>query len=403
MSAVARMLEEFASQPAPTAARLAAAQALREHSLPTRHDENWHYANLRAIEGVSRFSPDPAPATAAGLPVLPAVLAGFERLVLIDGRVHRPASTLAALTLARLRSGEPADAATPFETAGDGRFGLLAQMFAPQPLALRVSGALALEVISITTAAAAASYSDLTLDLDSGAELELVERQLGAATSAPLAEAAAIGCTTLQLRLAAGARLMHTRLQQATGRALLYDTVAAHVAEQASYQLRDLSAGGASARSSVQVQLQGRDASTDIRALAVGHSAQYADALYTVLHEAPGSRSNLVFRGIASERAHVGCSADVQVSAAAPGSRVQQSLRGLIDGKGAEVNLRPRLTINTDDIQAAHGATIGQLDDNLLFYLLSRGLAREAARALLKWAFISEPEQRRPAGAAQSG
>jgi Fe-S cluster assembly protein SufD len=65
-------------------------------------------------------------------------------------------------------------------------------------------------------------------------------------------------------------------------------------------------------------------------------------------------------------------------------------LRGLIDGKGAEVNLRPRLTINTDDIQAAHGATTGQLDEALLFYLLSRGLAPSAARSLLKWAFLSE-------------
>ncbi len=54
MSALARILEDFEAQPAPAAARLAAAQALREHSLPTRHDENWRYANLRALEGVRR-------------------------------------------------------------------------------------------------------------------------------------------------------------------------------------------------------------------------------------------------------------------------------------------------------------------------------------------------------------
>jgi hypothetical protein len=60
---------------------------------------------------------------------------------------------------------------------------------------------------------------------------------------------------------------------------------------------------------------------------------------------------------------------------------VQQSLRGLIDGKGAEVDLRPRLTINTDEIQATHGATTGRLDDNLLFYLLARGID-DARRAL---------------------
>ena len=57
----------------------------------------------------------------------------------------------------------------------------------------------------------------------------------------------------------------------------------------------------------------------DIRALAAAQGSQYTDALYTVLHEAPGTRSNLLFRGIASERAHVACSADVQVSAEARG------------------------------------------------------------------------------------
>jgi len=57
---------------------------------------------------------------------------------------------------------------------------------------------------------------------------------------------------------------------------------------------------------------------------------------------------------------------------------------------GAEVDLRPQLTINTDDIQARHGATTGRLDDDLLFYLLSRGLGPDEARALLHWAFLGE-------------
>ena len=390
MSALARILDEFSSQASPAIARLAAAQALREHSLPTRQEENWRYANLRAIENVRRFLPDAALEANAEVAALPAALPGFERLVFIDGRLHPAGSRSAAALLTRLPSDVSADPTAPFETAGDGRLGLIARMFAPEPLALRVSGALALEVICVTSAGASANYTDLSVELDAGARLELVERNLGDATANPSPEPTALSCSTLRLRLTAGSTLVHTRLQQAAGHLLLYDTVSVRLAEQASYQLRHLTAGAASARCSVQVQLQGRDASVDVRALAAAQAAQYADALYTVLHEAPGTRSDLLFRGIASEHAHVGCSADVQVSPGAPGSRVLQSLRGLIDGKGAEVNLRPRLTINTDDIQAAHGATTGRLDEDLLFYLLSRGLAPTAARSLLKWAFLSE-------------
>ncbi len=390
MSAVARILEDFDSQPAPAASRLAAAQALREHSLPNRHDENWRYANLRALESVPRYRTDPAHPIAQGLPALPAPLPGFERLVYVDGRLHPEFSAAALDKLTRAPDELAIEAAAPFETAGDGRFALLARMFAPEPMAVRVSGTMALEVLSVMSATASTNYTELSVHLEADARLELVERSCGGTGAREDPAKTALGCSILRLHLGSGSQLVHTRLQQGAGHALLYDTLSARLAERASYQLRHLAAGGASTRSSVQVRLQGRESAADIRALAAAQDTQYADALYTVLHDAPGTRSNLLFRGIASERAHVACSADVQVAPGAPGSRVLQSLRGLIDGKGAEVNLRPRLTINTDDIQAAHGATTGRLDEDVLFYLLSRGLSAASARSLLKWAFLSE-------------
>ncbi len=390
MNALARILEDFGSQPSPPFAQRDAAQALREHSLPTRHDENWHYANLRALEGISRFLPDPSPDAARALPVLPPNLPGFERLVYVDGRLHPKLSAAALAKLNRVSAISAINTAGAFETAGDGRFGLLARMFAPEPLAFQVHGTMALEVLSLMSHGAGTNYTELSLELDAGARLELVERNCAPAPADDGPAGSVLGCGALRLQQGAGSHLMHTRLQQTAGNALLYDTVSSRLAERASYQLRHLAAGGASTRSSIQVQLQGHGASVDVRALGAAQGAQYSDALYTILHEAPATCSHLVFRGIASERAHVACSADVQVTPGAPGSRVLQSLRGLIDGKGAEVNLRPRLTINIDDIQAAHGATTGRLDEDLLFYLLSRGLSPAAARSLLKWAFLSE-------------
>jgi Fe-S cluster assembly protein SufD len=329
--------------------------------------------------------------------------------VFIDGR-HHPEHALpdAALidslrrTDARIADARIAEAsATPFVSAGDGRFGLIARMFAPEPLALRVEETLALELISITTAEARGSYLELDLQLAPGAQLELVERHLGGAGPAGWS------CVQLDLRLAEHAQLTHTRLLQSAPDALHYETVAVTVAADGNYRLRQVGAGAQTARTTAQVRLSGRDARTQIRALATAHGTQTCDALFTVLHEAPGTRSDQLFRGIASERAHVACSADVQVAAAAPGARVLQSLRGLIDGAGAEVDLRPRLTINTDEVQAAHGATTGRLDEDLLFYLLSRGLALSDARSLLKWAFLAEalnaidaPALRRAAGQA---
>ncbi len=78
----------------------------------------------------------------------------------------------------------------------------------------------------------------------------------------------------------------------------------------------------------------------------------------------------------------------VEVAATARGASSQQSLRGLVDGDGAQVHLQPRLEILTDDVRASHGATTGALDPATMFYLLSRGLDPQLARSLLEWAFL---------------
>jgi Fe-S cluster assembly protein SufD len=65
-------------------------------------------------------------------------------------------------------------------------------------------------------------------------------------------------------------------------------------------------------------------------------------------------------------------------------------LRGLLAGPDAEIDVRPQLEIYTDDVKCSHGATAGKLDENMLFYLLSRGIDPEVAQRLLKWAFLED-------------
>ena len=418
MSALERLLGEYevqATRGEPSAVRTAAAQSLRMQGLPTRRDENWHYANLRALEGLTRFAAAPTGATAASSAAalaLPDAIEGYTRLLLVDGRLVDGrllnAAALPDATGITRQDFEPAaasEAADEYTTRGDGRLGLVARLFASEPLALRLQGRVALEIVSIATSPSAACCTDVVLDIAAGAQVKLIERRLTHAT--PEGATELLDAHNLGLRLAPQASLLHTRLQQTGAHIVQQDTLAAILGEGAQYRLRQVGAGGASARSSMQVRLAGRAASFELRALSAARAAQVADAQFTVLHEAPDTRSDQLFRGIASDRAHIACSADVQVASSAPGARVQQSLRGLIDGKGAEVDLRPRLTINTDAVQATHGATTGRLDENLLFYLLARGLDPAAARSLLKWAFLGEalgaidpPALRRVAGLA---
>ena len=122
----------------------------------------------------------------------------------------------------------------------------------------------------------------------------------------------------------------------------------------------------------------------------VGGKNQVHDTFALVEHVAPNARTEQSFRGIAAGRARVAFNGKVVVRKGAHGTDSSQSLRGLLAGTDAEIDVRPQLEIYTDDVRCNHGATAGKLDDNMLFYLLSRGLDRDTAQRLLKWAFLED-------------
>jgi Fe-S cluster assembly protein SufD len=376
--------------------RQARDHALRELSRlgwPKMTDEQWRYTNLRAFEGVPAFRPAVlarTPGDASAALELPPALPGFERLVYVDGVRHVTAATATTTATAMAGPDWPAEQ----------RLGLLCDIFASDVAALRVHGMAAIEVLFVTSGAAAgaACYPRLQVALEAGSELKLIERHLGTP------DAPTLVCANVAIELGRGARLMHYRLQQCGVHTAFSDTLAAQLADTASYSVRQVAIGAASARTSAQVRLVGRGAALSWQAIAVGRGQQVHDTALKVEHLGADTRTEEVFRGIADERARIAFSGHIHIASSAPGSDARQSLRGLIEGAGAEIDLRPRLEINTDEVKAQHGATTGALDENLMFYLLARGIDRTTARALLKWAFLGDvlraidlPEVRRAA------
>jgi Fe-S cluster assembly protein SufD len=378
------------------AARARAMQELSRLGWPKVSDEQWRYTNLRAFERVPAFRPavlsrgsgsdvTARAADAARSVELPPPLPGFERLVYVDG----------------VRAGAAAAAAVSGpEWPAEQRLGLLCDMFASDTAALRIRGETAIEVLFLTSGAAAgtACYPRLRVEVESGSRLKLVERHLGAP------DAPTLVCANIAVELGRGAQLVHYRLQQCGVHTAFTDTVTAQLAAAASYSVRQVAIGAACARTSAQVRLAGRGAALSWQAIAVGRGQQVHDTALKVEHLAADTRTEELFRGIADERARIAFSGHIHIAASAPGSDARQSLRGLIEGSGAEIDLRPRLEINTDEVKAQHGATTGALDENLMFYLLARGIDRMTARALLKWAFLGDvlraidlPEVRRAA------
>jgi len=387
----------------PQAARRRAAEQFTRLGWPSSRDEQWRYANLRALERIATFAPAAARGAEPGLEPqlgpgleLPAPLPGFRRLLFIDGvrSTHADATGAGADSGALTVCGDAgapdmasivtlSDEATPW--APEQRLGLLGEMFAQDGVVLQIAGAAAVELLFVTGAhASAAVYPRVQLQLAPNSSLTLIERHLGA-PAAPV-----LVCANVTVDLGRGAQLQHYRLQQYGPHVLFNDSLRARVQQDANYRVRQIVIGADSTRTSADVRLAGRGAALSWQAIAIGRGGQVHDTTLKVEHAAPATHTEEVFRGIADERSRLAFSGHVLIQPGAAGAQARQSLRGLIEGAAAEIDLRPRLEIHTDEVSAQHGATTGRLDENLLFYLLSRGIDRRSARALLKWAFLGD-------------
>lgn len=377
--------------------RRAAIEGLAALGLPTARDENWKYANVRVLER-ARFVPAPPPERVrleAG--ILPEPIGGYARYVFVDG-VFAPelSSPLerAGVSVRSLRTEPPesqgAEPSSVPADAADLRLALLNEAFATDAVRVHVafgtSCPMCLELVFVASADAAsgASYPRAEVCVEAGARLGLIERHVGVGNGTSFVNAA------VNVDIGRDAVVDHYRVQQAGAADTWFDTLTCRVDASAVYRLYAVSLGAASARSTVHVQLAGERAEVGMYAASVADRRQVHDTYALVDHIAPYARTSQRFRGIAAGRSRVAFNGKVVVRKNAKGADSDQSLRGLLAGPEAEIDVRPQLEIYTDEVRCAHGATAGKLDDNMLFYLLSRGLDRATARHLLEWAFLED-------------
>lgn len=408
--------------------RARALEALRVSGLPTTRDENWKYANLRVLEKNAFRSVGMESRRKVAASNLPSPIAGYARFVFVDGAFAPELSatgTYAGVTVksgassgmlrgdaASERSGSVASdgglrsaasgaagtdtaVAGTIDTAasigsGDERFALLNEAFAVDAAVVHAPRgadcAACVEILFVATESAqnAASYPRLELQVEANARVGLIERHISIGSDANFVNGA------IQVSIAPGAQVDHYRLQQAGAHATWFDTLTATVEKDARYCIHFVSIGAISARTTSRVQLMGQGAEAAIHVVSLADGQQVHDGFALVEHIAPNTKSEQSVRGIAAGRARVGFNSKVVVREHAKGTDSQQSLRGLLAGTQAEIDVRPQLEIYTDDVRCNHGATAGKLDDNMLFYLLSRGIEKEIAQQLLKWAFLED-------------
>ncbi len=173
------------------------------------------------------------------------------------------------------------------------------------------------------------------------------------------------------------------------GNATAVDALDVTIAAGGSLTLHILAMGGDFGRVAVDVTL-GDGARFDLGGVILGRGDAVREIVTTVRHAAPNATSRQVIRTVVDDRATGSYLGKVAVARHAQKSDAVQSIKALLLARGATANAKPELEIFADDVKCAHGATVGELDANALFYLASRGIAPAEAKALLTEAFITD-------------
>lgn len=155
-----------------------------------------------------------------------------------------------------------------------------------------------------------------------------------------------------------------------------------------------LAAGGTDCRLDSEIELAGKGVYAEVSGALLARGRQRHDANIVIRHAVPEGTSRQVWRSVADDKAACSVAARVEVARDAQKTDAEQSLKGLLLARSATINAKPELEIFADDVKCAHGATVGALDRAALFYLESRGVSPEEARALLTRAFVADALER---------
>ena len=187
-----------------------------------------------------------------------------------------------------------------------------------------------------------------------------------------------------------GAVVDHTRLQVESGSAFHVGNLFVRQGRGAAVTSRSISFGSALARIETHVALAEEGASIVLDGLFVGRGSQHLDNRTTIDHVKPHCESHELYKGVLDERARGVFDGRIIVRPDAQKTVSRQENRNLLLSETAVVDSKPTLEIHNDDVKCNHGSTIGQIDQEALFYLRSRGIAENDARDLLVHAFASE-------------
>lgn len=332
-------------------------------SLPSTHEEAWRWSDLSALPALAEARPGGGSQDPEAL----FIGCGGPRLLFVDGAYQPDRSSPGPI-----RVGE-----TDIEADGHPLGALAGRKGWRLELGRDHAPAAPIEIVHIATGGA--NHLAAQIDMADDAQASFVESYAGSGWANRLT----------QIRLGRSARAMRAvRLLGDSGFQSL--TERAELDEGASLDTAFLGAGGADTRIDVRAALTAEGAYAEIGGALLARGKQRHDVNIVLRHASPEGASRQVWRMVGEGQATASVAARVEVARHAQKTDAEQSLKGLLIDRTATINLKPELEIFADDVKCAHGATVGELSRDALFYLAARGVPPLEARALLTRAFVAD-------------
>lgn len=371
---------------------------------PSTREEDWKTISVAPIARTIFRPPDRATAPPPELPALAHAIPDALLLVFLDGRLLPGPSApesgpegLWAGSLAQALQAVP-DRLEEHLAAREGpqgsAFCALNEAFAEDGGVVLIGDGLELErpihLVFLSGAAAepTASHPRTLVVAGRSSRVRIVESYLGAGDGVCLTNA------VTDVIVGENASVSHYRLQAESERAFHVSTLRSRQGRESRYDGLNLDLGGSLVRHDLSAVLDGEGADCDLDGLYLTRGEQHLDNHTTIDHARPRCRSREVYKGVLGDRSRATFRGRIIVRPGAQQTDAKQSNPNLVLSERALAHTRPQLEIYADDVKCTHGATVGRLDEDAIFYLRSRAISEDDAHDMLITAFASEVLER---------
>ena len=384
--------------------RRASASAFGKIGFPTTRDEDWRFTNVAPIAGTS-FVPAPLAAVPPAA-VSPFLVPGLRGPVLafVNGRfaprlsdLGAPPAGVTAVPLADAIAHDPGSLQPHFGRHTD----VTTRPFAALNTALFEDGAqiaiadnavveetIQLVFLSTVTPVPAVSHPRVLVLLGRNSQARVVE------TFGAIGPARGFTNAVTEIVVGDGAVLDHYRLQREPGSAFHIGHTQFHLGRSSRSSSHAVAFGGLIARHDAVAVLGDEGADCTLNGLYLADGTQLVDNHTEIDHATPHGSSHQLYKGILTGRARAVFNGRIRVRPDAQKTDAKQTNRTLLLSDDAQIHTKPQLEIFANDVKCTHGATVGQLNEDALFYLRARGIGLDDARSLLVRAFATDVTSR---------